>query len=640
MARILVVDDNDVDREQVRRLLGAEHEIVESATVQAAIEQLERSDVDCVLLDQRLPDGEGMELLSRLVSRRLPVLMLTAQGSEALAVQAMKGGARDYLPKHQLTRDALGRAVAHAIERNRLELELLEHQEQLAASNKALEEREAKLRVMLSQLPAMVWTTDRSLRYASLDGAALGALGVPGASLALVGTDARNGVPGGEPDAQAVQAHEGALLGESARYTARLKSRLYECLVEPLRGKEGTIVGTIGVALDRTEARQLEQELRQSQKMEAVGLLAGGVAHDFNNVLTAILGFAGFVREALPPSGEVREDLEQIVVAAQRARGLVNQLLAFSRRQPIEPRVFGVNGVLSDLKAMLGRLLGEDIELSLSLTPTSWNVRMDAGGLEQVIANLSINARDAMPGGGRLTLSTENLVAGEEIALAGGRRVAPGEHVIISVRDTGTGIAPELLERIFEPFFTTKEAGRGTGLGLSTCHGIVTQAGGVLSVSSEVGVGTTFRIYLPRERAASEHAAIRADTMARGAGETVLVIEDDEQVRAVIVRVLVGLGYRALEAGSGRSALELLSRHTPAVDLVLTDVVMPELGGIAVVEALRRESPSTRVLFMSGYSETAALQHPELHQGAPLLHKPLTPELLARQVRAVLDAPN
>jgi two-component system, cell cycle sensor histidine kinase and response regulator CckA len=633
MPRILVVDDNAIDREQVRRWLGGEYEIVEAASVHAAIARLEAGDVDCVVLDQRLPDGDGIDLLSELVLRRLPVLMLTAQGNERLAVQALKSGARDYMPKSQLSADVLRRAVAYALERNRLELELQAHQDQLAASNRALQEREAKLRVMLAQLPAIVWTTSMSLRYVSVDGAALVALGVSGVK--QVGAQVRGGIPGGDGDPEAVAAHRRALAGESARYTCCWRSRMYECLVEPLRSSEGAICGVIGVALDRTEASRLEQDLRQSQKMEAVGMLAGGVAHDFNNVLTAILGFAGFLRDSLPAHDDKRADVEQVVVAANRARALVNQLLAFSRRQPIEPRVFAVNGVLGDMGAMLRRLLGEDIELCASLSPEVWNVRMDPSGLEQVIVNLCINARDAMPSGGRLTLATENLRAHDTIVLDDGQRVPAGEHVVIFVCDTGHGIAPEHRERIFEPFYTTKAVGRGTGLGLSTCLGIVTRAGGTLSARSEVGVGTTFCIYLPRSRSASDRASVAPLESVRGGRETVLVVEDDDQVRAVVARVLLGLGYRVVEAPTGRRALDLLAAGT-AVDLVLTDVVMPEVGGVAVIRELQRMQPRVRFLLMSGYGDVAVEQYPAAHDH--LLMKPLAPDQLARRVRAALDS--
>ena len=632
MTRILVIDDNATDREQVRRWLGAEYELIEAATVQAALDQLDAVQVDCVVLDQRLPDGDGIDVLAEMVARGLPVLMLTAQGNEQLAVRALKNGARDYVAKGQLSRDVLRRAIDHSLERNRLELELKARQAELATSNRALEERDAKLRVMLAQLPAIVWTTTKTLRYASVDGAALGALGLQGAE--HVGALVRAGVPSGDDDAEAVSAHRRALGGESARYTACLRSRVYECVVEPLRSKDGKICGTIGVALDRTEARRLEQDLRQAQKVEAVGMLAGGVAHDFNNVLTAILGFAGFVRDSLPTQDAIRADVEQVVVAANRARALVNQLLAFSRRQPIEPRVFGVNDVLRDMSAMLRRLLGADIELCSSLTEDVWNVRMDLSGLEQVIANLCINARDAMPGGGKLTLATENLRTDEAIVLDGGHSVQPGEHVVIFVSDTGHGIPHEHRDRIFEPFFTTKGVGRGTGLGLSTCLGIVTRAGGALRVQSEVGVGTTICVYLPRVKARSDAASVPPLDGIRGGRETVLVVEDDDQVRAVVARVLIGLGYRVLEASSGRRALDVLATGV-SVDLVLSDLVMPELGGVALVHELQQLKQTSRVLLMSGYADVAHHNHASPFDR--VMPKPITSDQLARRVRAVLD---
>jgi CheY-like chemotaxis protein len=287
---------------------------------------------------------------------------------------------------------------------------------------------------------------------------------------------------------------------------------------------------------------------------------------------------------------------------------------------------------------MVRRLIGDDIELQLSPSAEGWNVRMDRSGLEQVIANLAINARDAMPKGGRLTLSTENLIMHEEIVLDDGQRVPAGEHVVMFVSDTGTGIPPEVREHMFEPFFTTKEIGRGTGLGLSTCHGVVIQAGGALGVRSELGAGTTFCIYLPRELAARDRTSMPAAESVRGGRETVLVVEDDDQVRTVVMRILLGLGYQVLEAPGGRRAIEILRSVGREIDLVLTDLVMPDLGGLDVVEAVRNERPETRVLFMSGYSKNVSHQHPLLKNKARFLQKPITPNTLARKVRQVLDA--
>jgi two-component system, cell cycle sensor histidine kinase and response regulator CckA len=642
MHKVLVVDDNDIDREHIRRLLGSDYEIIEAATVQAAGTCLEAGGVECVLLDHRLPDGDGIGLLATLVERRLPVLMLTAQGNEQLAVQALKGGARDYIAKSKLAPELLRRSVAHAIERSRLELELHAHQQRLAASNQALAEREAQLRVVLSQLPAIVWTTTLDLRYASVDGAALSTLGLSGAQ--LVGADVRGGVPGAAADSanddvEALHGHRRAAAGESARYTCGARGRVYQCLVEPLRGEGGASCGTIGVALDITEARRLEAELRHSQKMEAVGMLAGGIAHNFNNLLTTILGFAGFMSEALPAEGAVRDDLEQVVAAGSRARKLVNQLLAFSHKQPVEPRIIAVNAVLMEMTAMLRQLLGADIELRLSLSEAAWNVRIDPSGLEQVIVNLAINARDAMPGGGRLTLATENRGAPADLALQGGE-AHPGECVVILVSDTGAGIAPDVLDRIFEPFFTTKGVGRGTGLGLSTCHGIVAQAGGALSVRSLLGAGTTFSVHLPRVYEAVDRHSIPPAENVRGGRELVLVVEDDDQVRAVIVRTLLGLGYETLEASSGRQALDVLARPAKPIDLVLTDVVMPELGGLELADRLRRERPEVRVLLMSAHEDAALRAGTALPQHSRILLKPVTSDSLATKVRAALDSGN
>jgi signal transduction histidine kinase len=401
---------------------------------------------------------------------------------------------------------------------------------------------------------------------------------------------------------------------------------------------EGQLIGILGIGRDVTERVQLEQQLRQAQKMEAVGRLAGGIAHDFNNILTAITGYADLLLEDLGPTDPRREDAEEVRKAAQRAAGLTRQLLAFSRQQVLQPSVIDVNALVGDLQRMLGRLLGEDVELGTRLDPAVGRVKADPGQLEQVLMNLAVNARDAMPQGGKLTLETVNVDMDERYA-ADHYPARPGPYVMIAVSDTGTGMSEETQAHMFEPFFTTKEKGKGTGLGLATVYGIVKQSGGFIWVYSELGHGSTFKIYLPRVAEPSERSAGAAPTGAqRSRGtETVLLAEDEPPVRAVARQVLERHGYTVLEAPSAESALDIATRYSGTIHLLLTDVIMPGMNGRELATRLAGLRPEARVIFMSGYTDDAVTRHGVLEPGSTYLQKPFTPDAIARKVREVLD---
>lgn len=371
--------------------------------------------------------------------------------------------------------------------------------------------------------------------------------------------------------------------------------------------------------------------------MEAVGRLAGGVAHDFNNLLTAISGHAQILLEDLPADDPARADIEEISRAADRAADLTRQLLAFSRKQMLRPQVLDPNALIGEIQKMLRRLIGEDIELITRLAPDLGAVRADPGQLEQVIMNLAVNARDAMPTGGRLLIETRNVELGEDDA----RRLAPlqpGPHVVLIVSDTGAGMDESTRERIFEPFFTTKEKGKGTGLGLSTVYGIVQQSGGHIWVYSEPGQGTTFKIYLPRVDARPEAAPAPSDADgAHNGREVVLLVEDEDAVRSLARRILEKRGYTVLTARTGPEALRIAERHDGPIHLILTDVVMPEMSGRELAERIAPTRPDARTLFMSGYTEDDVLRRGVLNEGAAFLEKPFTPSALAQKVREVLD---
>jgi two-component system cell cycle sensor histidine kinase/response regulator CckA len=383
--------------------------------------------------------------------------------------------------------------------------------------------------------------------------------------------------------------------------------------------------------------RQSQEQFRQAQKMEAVGRLAGGVAHDFNNLLSAILSYSEMVLDDLPADHASREDVEQIRQAGNRAAELTHQLLAFSRRQLLQLRIIDLNAVVASVDRMLRRVIGEDIELRTVLSPSLGHTKADAGQLEQVLINLAVNARDAMPTGGILTITTANAEVGGR-RVAGWPQVQPGGYVTLSVRDTGTGMSREVQERIFEPFFTTKGPGHGTGLGLSTVYGIVAQSGGQVFVTSEPGAGSTFTIYLPAHQADIDVAAARPPRApVRSGAETVLLVEDETLVRQLTHEILRRNGYRVLEAADGVEALAVVRDHAGHIDLMLTDVVMPRMSGHELVELARPVRPDMRILYVSGYSEEAIARQGQLTDGIELLAKPFTPGVLTAKIRELLD---
>jgi two-component system cell cycle sensor histidine kinase/response regulator CckA len=388
---------------------------------------------------------------------------------------------------------------------------------------------------------------------------------------------------------------------------------------------------------DVTEQRQLEAQLALSQKLEGIGRLAGGVAHDFNNMLTVIQSYCDLILEDLDPAAPLREDIGQIRQAATASSNLTRQLLAFSRKQVLEPKVINLNTIVANTEKLLTRAIGEDIHLVTRLAPDLGLVKVDPGQIEQVIMNLAVNARDAMPAGGRLTIETANAEIDEDY-LRGHGVALPGRYVMLAVSDTGIGMDARTQARIFEPFFTTKEPGKGTGLGLATVYGIVKQSGGFVWVYSEPGYGTSFKTYLPLAEAAVEEAVVATPTLRAPRGtETVLVAEDMPTVRSVTRNMLERQGYTVLEAPDGEAALRLAAEYPGAIDLLLTDVVMPRSGGRQLADRLVQVRPDVRVLYMSGYADDAIVHHGILEAGIAYLQKPFTLETLARKVRDTLD---
>jgi len=421
----------------------------------------------------------------------------------------------------------------------------------------------------------------------------------------------------------------------------RSDGRLYteRMTIAPVRDQRGEITHFIAVNAEVTERKHLEQQLRQAQKMEAVGRLAGGVAHDFNNMLTIISGYSGLLLEHPAMAEPLRAYVNEIRSASGRAASLTRQLLAFSRQQVLAPRVLDLNAVVANIEKMLKRLIGEDISLVTVLGESLWPIKADPGQLEQVLLNLVVNARDAMPNGGVLTLETTNVEMDRTIARSH-FPIKPGPYVLLAVSDTGMGMDAETQARIFEPFFTTKEKGKGTGLGLAMVYGIVKQSGGYIWVYSEAGKGTTFKIYLPRsEDEVDESIPGRSGAEAQQGTETVLLVEDEEAVRTLVRNVLRKKGYRVLEASQGEEALEFSELYRGRIDLLVTDVVMPQMNGRELARRLVNSRPETKVLYISGYADNAVRSEGGLDSSGAFLQKPFSPEALARKVRELLGVP-
>jgi two-component system, cell cycle sensor histidine kinase and response regulator CckA len=400
-------------------------------------------------------------------------------------------------------------------------------------------------------------------------------------------------------------------------------------------GAHGEPVRGVGISQDVTERRTLEAQFQQAQKMEAVGRLAGGVAHDFNNLLTVILGFCELLLAGQDPDAARQADIAEIQKAGERAAGLTRQLLAFSRKEIIQPTLLDLNVIVAEMRVMLGRLIGEDVTVVLGLAPSPALVTADRGQVEQILLNLAINARDAMPKGGTLTIGTANADLAEHDANPR-FAIKPGPCVVLTVTDTGTGMTPAVQARLFEPFFTTKELGKGTGLGLATVHGIVTRSGGSTCVESEVGRGTSFRVYFPRADAADPVVAPPPVAVRRTGTLTVLVVEDEKGVRKLIKRLLGRQGYTILVAANANDARRLFDAN-PSIDLLLTDVVMPGSSGPELVRQLVERRPALKVIYMSGYTDETIVHHGVLNPGIAFLHKPFTSQALGRKIQEVLD---
>ncbi|MCC6739146.1 MAG: PAS domain S-box protein [Planctomycetia bacterium] len=488
----------------------------------------------------------------------------------------------------------------------------------------ALRASEERLRAVVTQSAIVLWAVDMEGVFTLSEGSGLAALGLlPGQ---VVGRSAFEIYAGTPELGRHIRL---ALEGSPSRAVVDVAGRVFDAWFGPLRDGGGAIVGATGVASDVTETRRLQEQFLQAQKMEGLGRLAGGVAHDFNNLLTAVLGFNALLLKRHPPGDPDRPELEEIRKAGERAAALTKQLLAFSRRQVVQSGTVDLNAVVDDMRGLLARLIGEDVVLDTRPLPSAAWVRADRSQLEQVIVNLAVNARDAMPGGGRLLISTTRRTVAEEATDPSG--LPPGRWIGLDIADNGHGMPDDVRMHAFEPFFTTKGPGRGTGLGLATVYGIVSQSGGVVRIESEPGRGTTVSIWLPEVPPAPRAASEPPSSAPRGR-ETILLVEDEPSVLDLCRLVLLESGYRLLEATSGLAALNLLSSSPDPVHLLLSDVVLPGMNGPDLARRAAALRPGLRVLFITGYSADETAPGP-----APVLPKPFSPDDLARRVRSVLD---
>jgi two-component system, cell cycle sensor histidine kinase and response regulator CckA len=484
----------------------------------------------------------------------------------------------------------------------------------------------------LAQLPAVVWTTDANMSLTSATGGLLAGFRVAPAE--IIGHSVGDFFRRFGAELPALSAHRRALGGKSMRFEFESHEKIYEAHIVP-RFDGGRVAGTVGLAVDVSETRHLQEQLRAAQRMESIGRLAGGIAHDFNNVLGVIESCSALLASELQDV-PMLEDVEIIRAATRKATDLVSQLLAFSRRQVRKPEVLDLNAVVADLGKMLQRVIGEDVKLQTAPGTGLGSIMADRGQVDQVVMNLVVNARDAMPNGGQITIDCRNARM-DDAYISRHAAGAPGPYVVLTVTDTGIGMDRSTQARIFEPFYTTKAAGRGTGLGLATVYGIVKQSGGFIWVYSEPGRGSSFKVYFPRVDDVPSRRAPRAAISNIGGDETILLVEDDDDLRRVTRRILQNRGYTILEARHGGDALLLCERYTGEIDMLLTDVVMPQMNGRELSGRIRSLRPDMSVVYMSGYPDGAAVEQGLIDVDARFLAKPFTPQELLDCIRLVLD---
>ncbi len=649
-ARVLIVDDERHNRQVLEVMLSSDgHLLMTAASGEEALAIVAQQPPDLILLDVMMPGMDGYQVAGAIkgspATKSIPIIMVTAMDDRDARMLGLRAGAEDFLTK------PVDRAELCVRVRNLLRLkaygdyqdkhsQMLE--DEVASRTADLVQSESLYRSTFDAAPVGVAHVGLDGRWLRVNQRLCDLLGYTRADLQgrTVQDLLHPDDVAGEADVLGRMA-AGALdrhVIDERRYRRRDGSVMWARVnISVHRDAEGQPKHFISLIEDITDRRKLEAQFRQANKMDAVGQLASGVAHDFNNLLTVILGFSQFVAADPALADQHRKDLDEVMKAARRASGLTMQLLAFSRQQVMNTTALDVNGLITDMTGMLGRLIGEHIEVALALAPDLPLVLADRGQMEQVVMNLVVNARDAMPGGGRVTFATKEV----ELGISGFNEetVLPGRYVMLAVSDTGSGMSQETQRRLFEPFFTTKKSGEGTGLGLSTVYGIVKQSKGHIRVHSEPGRGSSFEVYLPRSEggvSSKDSRAVVAVPVKRPS-ETVLLVEDEAGVRQLSKRILDNAGYRVLEAVDGADAEGVFAQHADSIDLVVTDVIMPRCGGPELASRLRVRAPALRVLYISGYSAQSAARKGEFGSAFPFVQKPFTTAEFLHQVREALD---
>ena len=653
MARILIVDDVEVNLNMLRCELEAQgYEVLTATTGRQALGIASAEHPDVILLDVMMPGMDGIEVCRRLRedahTRTIPVILVTAKGLDESVIAGLDAGAVDYVPKPFNSQVLAARIrtalrIKHSYDAVARTNEMLREE---IAYRKRTEDQLARFgRILECALNEIYIFDAQTYRFLQVNRGARENLGYSMEELRnLTPLDLK---PEFTPESFAKlleplrRGEQETVDFETVHHRKDGSTYPVEMHVQPASYGESDVF--VAIALDITERkraaealRRKDEELRQAQKLEAVGRLAGGIAHEFNNLLQVIAGYTRFAITSLAEVPEVRRDLEQVLKAADRAANLTRQLLDFSRHRTADCKPVNPNKVVESLERMVRPLLGETITLDLAIEKDVAMINADTSQLEQMLLNLCLNARDAMPEGGRLRIQTENVVVGEEDDETCGELPA-GSYVLLSVSDTGCGMSPEVKERAFEPFFTTKEVGKGTGLGLATVYGIVQQHGGLILVDSEPGKGATFRIFLPAAEPPKRRRRQRPTTGERTGSEAILVAEDESLVRNVAVRILEAAGYTAIEAGDGEEALHRFHEHQDRISAVLLDAVMPKLSGQAVYRHIKKEAPWIPIVLCSGYDPETARKEFLLGDELRLIQKPFDPPVLLTTIREALD---
>ena len=622
--------------ELLSTISGGKYQLDWVGSYDAALAVLEADQHDVWLVDYQLNGNDGLELMREAHARgcKTPMILMTGRGGPEIDLAAMKLGASDYLPKDRLDGRTLERAIRYALER--------------AHTQDSLQASEARFRSAFYGATSGMALTSMDGRFLQVNRSLCEMLGFTVAE--LLGKTLQTIVPAEDLPATA-ELQDALMRGAppaqmEKRYLTKQGGVVWTLWsISLLRDRHGMPLCFFSQIHDLTQRKKTEEALHHSeeqlhhaQKMEAIGRLAGGVAHDFNNILTVISGYATMLARKLDNNPALRHEAEEIQDAIDRAAALTRQLLALGRKQPLKPRVLNLNGVIGGIEKMVRRLIGEDVELRMELDPAAGRVLADAGQIEQGIINLAINARDAMPSGGKLTIKTAHVAQNKAEPLGDGE-LPPGRYTAIIVSDTGVGMTEEVKSHLFEPFFTTKPQGKGTGLGLATCYGIVKQSGGYIHVDAEPNRGATFKIYLPVASGSVEDATPSEESSIIHAGkETVLVVEDEDSLRQFTIQLLRDAGYAALEARNGNEAMRILenSANRP-VDVVVTDVIMPQMGGRELAEHVQRLHPKARIVFTSGYTGDKLDNSGVLQADVAFLAKPFSPTQLTQKIREVLE---